>query len=659
MKRGAEKQITRDTLEDNEVEEVDPSVGFHRADTTVLASRPMKGLPKRLGGANNATPSTNTPGTEQATTKPTFKGFGTASPSPFTFNVTPSTPTTPTPAPQPTASSFKFNAASIAPSASSASKQLTNILETPQANGSSAHTSKPPVQDSHERETKYFTSLRGLNMSFMNEVKNAVESDCFIDLGSLFTQYNLFRQGIQNEFSTEQKAKPETSINGSTNPFFSNTKSASTQEIKTFDPAPEASTKPINPLSGGFKPDLSAISSSSQPFGGASKPASSPASSAPLGGGFKPTLGTTPTTPSPFGGGFKPTFGEASAPTPKSAFGAASADKPAASSSLFSGSGSNSDTKSNSFDFVKTASKPSPFASASSTPSPFGILASTSSKPISVFGSTSSTLFGSKPTAETSSSSSAAADSVFGSKTSTATATTTTNAGSSSSPFVFGSKGNLGNPVGFVFGGSGSAKSAATDASTSSKLAFTFGAPKSTDSTSSPAPTSAPFGSSAATSSAITQGESSETSRPETPTSGDGGGSAPEDAQGSALGENANDKEGEGEQDEETVHTSKVKIYRFGKKDGQPHWAEVGIGMLRIKKHKTTGAKRLLSRNSANGRIMMNFKLYSGFKVTRTKQVLNFVGHDEGVNTTYRVRVKDEAGAVELLEAIEKAIAEL
>lgn len=45
--------------------------------------------------------------------------------------------------------------------------------------------------------------------------------------------------------------------------------------------------------------------------------------------------------------------------------------------------------------------------------------------------------------------------------------------------------------------------------------------------------------------------------------------------------------------------------------------------------------------------------------MTRTKQVLNFVGHDEGVNTTYRVRVKDEAGAVELLEAIEKAIAEL
>ena len=47
------------------------------------------------------------------------------------------------------------------------------------------------------------------------------------------------------------------------------------------------------------------------------------------------------------------------------------------------------------------------------------------------------------------------------------------------------------------------------------------------------------------------------------------------------LGANPNDEEGEGEEDEETLHTSRVKIYRLGVKDDKPNWTEMGVGKYR------------------------------------------------------------------------------
>ena len=37
----------------------------------------------------------------------------------------------------------------------------------------------------------------------------------------------------------------------------------------------------------------------------------------------------------------------------------------------------------------------------------------------------------------------------------------------------------------------------------------------------------------------------------------------------------------EGEEDEETLHTSRVKIYRLGVKDDKPNWTEMGVGKYR------------------------------------------------------------------------------
>jgi nucleoporin NUP2 len=45
--------------------------------------------------------------------------------------------------------------------------------------------------------------------------------------------------------------------------------------------------------------------------------------------------------------------------------------------------------------------------------------------------------------------------------------------------------------------------------------------------------------------------------------------------------------------------------------------------------------------------------VYSGLTVTRNKNVLSFVGHEDGKKATFRVKVKDEAGATALKQAID------
>ena len=63
------------------------------------------------------------------------------------------------------------------------------------------------------------------------------------------------------------------------------------------------------------------------------------------------------------------------------------------------------------------------------------------------------------------------------------------------------------------------------------------------------------------------------------------------------------DQEGEGEEDEETAHSVKTKVYSLNKEEGA--WKELGLGVLKIKKHKETGAGRLLLRNSSTGKIVI------------------------------------------------------
>lgn len=69
--------------------------------------------------------------------------------------------------------------------------------------------------------------------------------------------------------------------------------------------------------------------------------------------------------------------------------------------------------------------------------------------------------------------------------------------------------------------------------------------------------------------------------------------------------DNKHDQEGAGEEDEETLHSVKLKAYVLKDDKGAKNWVEMGYGVLRIKKHKETGSRRVLLRSSSTGQILI------------------------------------------------------
>ena len=76
------------------------------------------------------------------------------------------------------------------------------------------------------------------------------------------------------------------------------------------------------------------------------------------------------------------------------------------------------------------------------------------------------------------------------------------------------------------------------------------------------------------------------------------------------------DVEGPGEEDEDTVGGSswRAKVWQLGKARGEDgreregagvEWIDFGVSFVRLKKHKTTGSKRILARHSKTGHIVM------------------------------------------------------
>jgi len=115
------------------------------------------------------------------------------------------------------------------------------------------------------------------------------------------------------------------------------------------------------------------------------------------------------------------------------------------------------------------------------------------------------------------------------------------------------------------------------------------------------------------------------------------------------------DQEGEGEEDEETTHVVKAKVYKLAKNDAK--WTDMGVGMLRLKKHKISSVRRVLLRNSSTGKITINFIIYPGLNPASTSNHVSFVGHEGGVSTTFKLRLKTEEDARELKAAMDREIA--
>ncbi|KAF5370587.1 hypothetical protein D9758_001823 [Tetrapyrgos nigripes] len=596
MKRSAVHQLTKDGR-DEEDDDSEGQVGFQKADDTILATRVIRGLPKRNSAASSSTSSSSSQPDQSSSKFGAFKGFNTGSSSTFTF-----TPPAATPSMSPSQ-----DPPLVAPTASSTAKALSSFLSSPSQN-SLAPASTQSSPDEIAAET-YWKSLRGLNVAFISAVQQAMEGDPFVDLNDTFVEtYQRHREVIQRQFDNAS-------------------------QTDSSSPAPLSRTPTQAALAMPTPP-----SSSSSFSGFTFSQKSTSGSSESQGTGFTPGLtngASSKTTASPFN--FASSTSTVSASTSSSFFNPSSSGtssafsfgKPATSMTSTSPSkdsesstpGSKSDTaKSSGFSFGAPATSASPFGSASfgappssSKPNPFGAPSVPSSFPSST-PSSSSTSTAPKPASPFGGFGTGPA-SAFGAKTPT-------------SP----GGGSIGNPVGFGFGAAANNnkdKDSSNNA-TGSVLAFGSPAPKPLE----------------------------EQHTAEIKAGGEGEEKKEGGLEAAALfGNSPHDEEGEGEEDEETTHSIRLKAFRLKKADeGAAGWAELGTGLLRLKKHKQTGARRVLLRNSSTGKVIINFNLYGGLNPSQTKKTVMFVGHEGETSQTYNVRMKTEEQAAELKNALEREI---
>ncbi|KAJ7495953.1 hypothetical protein B0H11DRAFT_2226948 [Mycena galericulata] len=631
MKRGAERQISKGD-DDQEIEEISGDSSFAKADDAILATRKIKGMPRRMAGSPSAFPpsssdsstvngSAETPATPPLSKFSSFSGFGaTAStPNPFSFTPPASSPTFPPPKPAanpfgttlgtPTPSKlFSSGTPAVAPTASNAAKTFASFLGDSSAKPAASDSAPPPppksdapdsapeVDSGDEAALKYYSALRGLNVSILAAITKAIDQDPFADVASLLNRYTSLRLDVQKEFDDRSSPEIARSSAPSPSPFSA---PPSTPQSSAIPAAPPKMPAPPAIFSGfggfGDKP-VAAVAPPPKTNGASDAPPTAP--SKPFSFGSPASTSTTPKS-SIFAPPATSPFGTSSTTT--SPFGSGSA------TSVF-GSGAST-----------TAS---PFGAAAS-PSPFGAPKPTSS------------LFG------------AASPSAFGTS-------------SSSAPFSFAGSGSIGNPVGFAFGspkgGSSSGESSKEKKSEGAAEAETEADEETTEG-----------------------GESQETDKSTPGTSQEGSSTAILFGTDEATGMDA---EGEGEEDEDTVHSARVKAYRMQRKDagGNGGWLDIGLGaatfaspfmltltdavspagMLRLKKHKETSARRLLLRNTHSGKIQINFALYSGLKPSQSKKSLTFVGHDEtGEAQTYSLRFRSEDAAKEFNNFLEQEVAQV
>ncbi|KAG6920260.1 hypothetical protein DXG01_005029 [Tephrocybe rancida] len=572
-KRGAENELNKDNA-DHEEEDDEPTSGFVKAKDEDLVKRRIAGLPRRSQSAARIAPP-NPPPTSQ------FTGFS----NPISTST-------------PSSGAFGTFSQTVAPTATSTAKSFASFLEPssttlPKSSPSPAlsGTSVSPTPDD-PAFTKYYTSLRGLNIYLLEALSEATERDPFVDVSDVLERYNSIRLVVQTEFEKTKKPTPPVvpTLVAPAPPSGAFTGFGNFGTSSAFSPTSTASSN----TTGGFTPKPTAPSTSGFSFSIPSTNAPTPSSTLPLSAGSSSLFGSS--TP----GGSNTFAVPSSDSSPFSFKPSPAADKNTPSSSPFT------------FGSSSTASGTAPTSSFS-----FGTPPSTSNSSAFSFGTTSNTSTSTGTGASSSIfGSTGASSNIFGSGGTESSATPKTQPfGSFGKPV--GSAGNIGNPVGFGFG----ASSKTPDAERAT--------PDSLDNKE--------------------NGEGSQASQGESVAS--------EGSQG-LITKNPHDEEGEGEEDESTVHDARSKVFQMD--TGSSSWVDLGVGVLRIKKHKETGARRILLRNSGTGKIILNFKLYSGLKPTQSKKSLTFVGHDEkGASQTYTVRLQGEEAATALKEVFDREVASL
>ncbi|KAH9061316.1 hypothetical protein EDB87DRAFT_1611110 [Lactarius vividus] len=651
MKRGADRQISKDDDPDSEIEEV--QTGFQMAKDDDLARREIKGLPKRKNLLAQAGLPPVTSATPAAAPKfGYFSGFGATSgaTTPFTF-----APSAPAGQPQEPAEASQSSAPAVTESASNATKKFASFLGPSSTAGTkpavpSSDSPKPDASgDTDEVALKYYTSLRGLNTSFLSAVSKAIDSDPFVDVVDLLEQYKKHRISVQTEYDGKSSQSTTRSA-----PSAASKPVSSVAPLSFGKPATSTSTAmPVPPSSFAGFPALSTTASSTSPAPGTGftpSPAASAAGSSSFGFPSVPPASSdtksSAASSSPFGAftaapssssssAFKPdpapsskpgfSFGTSTAGSTTSGASPFSSGQLSSSNSLFGNPPKSStlfgpDSKSSTAE-GKDNDKDKPASNAfGSAPFTLSIPPGTKLFGDTANSSSTSSIFGAKSTEkdkEKEKDTSTPPSSVFGATTFGSPAKPST------SPFGgFGSAASTATPAQFVFGVAAGGAAEGTPSPKAGSVGFSFGSPsRGSSQTAAPAAPSsggglgfsfspalpASSGATAASTPASTNLEvPSSTSRADTPAT-DGtqeDGLARTLSPGLPGGEG--DAEGEGEEDEETTYTVKAKVYKFTTdSEGASSWAEMGIGMLRLKKHKVTNARRVILRSSTTGKIII------------------------------------------------------
>ncbi|QSL65074.1 hypothetical protein MERGE_002379 [Pneumocystis wakefieldiae] len=111
---------------------------------------------------------------------------------------------------------------------------------------------------------------------------------------------------------------------------------------------------------------------------------------------------------------------------------------------------------------------------------------------------------------------------------------------------------------------------------------------------------------------------------------------------------------GEGEENEDTIFTTKAKIYKYFVKENR--FSDLGIGILKLNIDKDTSKARVLARLEGSGRVIINIALQKDFQylITGKKSVKIPAVSSEGTGIdTYLVRVRDEEISKELRDLLE------
>ncbi|KAG8745703.1 hypothetical protein FRC10_007183 [Ceratobasidium sp. 414] len=656
-KRGSEHQLTRDG--DNSDGDEDVQIGMAKADPSVLASRPMRGLPKRKGATplSASVASSNSSSAAPGPRPAAFGGFGSAPAAPaaeikpeaprftgFTGFGAPAPASTAPPAPSKPAEPPRFAAFTGFGNLSTPKTDPpaeTKPAETPRFTaftgfGSVNPPAPAPVQPTPEsakpaKETTsdsaaaltYWTSLRGLNHAFMEHAKRAVESDTFCDIGELFAQYKEHREKIVKDFDESKKAKasapkpaapaPEAPKQApsttETKPSFSFGSSMSTTKDTAPSPFAFGSSKPPAPSAPAPAPKPS-------PFGlnlPSGKPTFGPSDSLITPSATPPAVPPSPKKPTTSFGAFAPPdHTPTPSPMPESRtlniF-----DIPTAKSTA------QTETPKPTFSFGSSAPSANPFSNL--TPKP-------EAKPFS-FNTPNSAASPALPT----------------------TSTTGPFAPPSAKPFAFATPlSTPGTPFAF---GAGSPKGGATPKPGGGSVGFSFGnSPPRKDVAGFSFGSAPPTGSGASSAVQTPQGENGGSD--EEKSREDGEGAAADTTAAAGDDEDRSQAEGAGEENEDTMYSARARVLKFYKQS----WVGVGIGNFKIKHDRETKKRRVLHRLEGNGRVVVNIRVFEHMDpVKEPKGILRFTGTDEeGQPMLYRVKVKTDEEAEALFAVLNEAV---